>query len=121
MPTQPDSNAIVDAILELERQILSALCAPAAMPPEREAAMSQLALHTWRAPEHRVVYEALTRMRSRDAAALRAELPSMATRMGFPDVDWNEYFGRNEIANADDIEPLLRRLVASSAGASTHS
>lgn len=114
MPTQLDSNANVDSILDFERRILRALCSSSVLAHERETAMNQLAAHTWRAPEHRVVYQALTRMRSRDAAALRAELPSMATRMGFPDVEWNEYFGRVESATEPDLTQLVVRLAVES-------
>jgi hypothetical protein len=116
MPAQPDSNASVDPILNLETRILHALCSSTVSGREREATISQLTLHTWRAPEHRVVYQALTRMRNSDAAALRAELPSIAARMGFPDVDWTEYFGRNDNADAAEIAQLVGLLATTSTG-----
>ncbi|MGH9714895.1 MAG: hypothetical protein ACRD5M_16495 [Candidatus Acidiferrales bacterium] len=118
MPTLPDSNGNVDSILELERRILRTLCSRQIPARDREVAMTQLALHTWRAPENRVVYEALTRMRNRDAASVRNDLPSIATRMGFPDVDWSEYFEHDAMVNETELALLVGRLAAVSSGIS---
>jgi hypothetical protein len=69
----------------------------------------QLRDYRWREPEHEVVYEALTRIRSHDLKALQAQLPAQTTRMGFPDVDWTIYLSGAETP-ASEIETLIEKL-----------
>jgi hypothetical protein len=119
--------------LDLETRILRALCsgvdpvaahfsAPSATNPspsanapttataKRAAILAQLRTHRWQDPEHRVVFEALTLLPGREAAELREQLPAQATRMGFPDVNWEEYFA---VATDDSaIESLVAELLA---------
>ncbi|MFZ0883394.1 MAG: hypothetical protein WAN14_08350 [Candidatus Acidiferrales bacterium] len=88
------------AIFELERKILRALCrehanssAPADLDAQsRASAVAELSSHKWQDAEHRIVFEALARLPGRDAAQVRGQLPAQATRMGFPDVQWEAYF-----------------------------
>jgi hypothetical protein len=106
--------------LDLESRILRALCSgPAAFgssgadhAPEGAAILAELRAHRWQDPEHRVVFEALTLLPGRQGNELREQLPAQATRMGFPDVNWDAYFA----ANADDIplEALVAELLAPS-------
>jgi hypothetical protein len=62
-----------------------------------------------------VVFEALGRLRDASAltpSELREQLPAQATRMGFPDVSWDNYFGQNrsEQRNVRDlVDELLAR------------
>lgn len=51
-----------------------------------------LANHSWAAPDHQIVFDALFRLANIPPAALRHQLPAEATRMGFPDVAWETYF-----------------------------
>jgi hypothetical protein len=118
MPPDLDSNSKVDKILELERLVLTSLCVSSGMGGRREPILADLSRHKWRAPEHRVVYEALMRLRNADPGAISAELPAMATRMGFPDVDWDNYFLPVADPAATEIEELIRRLAAACAGES---
>ena len=41
----------------------------------------------------------------------REELPAQATRMGFPDVNWKNYFPA-EAADCGDVAGLVRELLA---------
>ena len=79
-------------------------------PATRATILAQLRAHRWQDPEHRVVFEALTLLPGRDATELREQLPAQATRMGFPDIDWDPYFA----ASTDDaaIETLVAELLA---------
>lgn len=115
--------------LDLESKILRALCsdfdfvaahfsAPSAInqsprkeaPVTRATILAQLRAHRWQDPEHRVVFEALTLLPGRDATELREQLPGQATRMGFPDVNWEKYFA---VAQDDPaIELLVAELLA---------
>jgi hypothetical protein len=73
--------------------------------------MRNLEKYEWRDPEHRVVYEALQETQGTGplSLSLREQLPAHATRLGFPDVDWRDYFDGAESGPAD-IEALVREL-----------
>jgi hypothetical protein len=58
-----------------------------------------------------VVFEAIQRLSSSDPKLLREQLPAQTTRMGFPDVNWENYFlpaGKAEV----DFDALVRDLLA---------
>jgi hypothetical protein len=107
----------VPDLLDLESKILRTLCTE---PPTfdsantqhsstRTAILAKLRAHCWQDPEHRVVFEALTLLPGRQSAELREQLPAQATRMGFPDVNWEHYFA----ASTDNaaIEILVTELL----------
>jgi len=102
--------------LDLESRILRALCCNPSSRTDISSAqaiiLAQLRPHRWQNPEHRVVFEALTALPGRDATELREQLPAQATRMGFPDVNWENYFASAAAASA--IEPLVAELLATS-------
>jgi hypothetical protein len=104
----------MDEVLGLECDILRAICASSYLAAERGRLLKELTSHTWRDAEHRVVYEALLRTLSRDTDALRSELPATTTRMGFPDVDWTEYFDRGGALKPQEVEIRIRMLKATS-------
>ena len=103
---------------DLESRILRALCTSPSQSNSpandhastRAAILEKLRAHPWQNPEHRVVFEALTRLPGRPSTELREQLPAQATRMGFPDVNWQKYF----TATADDsaLETLVAELLA---------
>jgi hypothetical protein len=105
-------------MLDLESRILRRLCsgqsgfaAPGTHHVSgRATILAQLRAHQWQDPEHRVVFEALTLLPGRQSTELREQLPAQATRMGFPDVNWDHYF-----AASDDKAPsesLVAELLA---------
>jgi hypothetical protein len=100
-----------DTIAALESKILEALCLGVSDPVEWDQLTSQLSAYHWRDPDHKVVYDALRTIRSRDPKTRRGELPAQATRMGFPDLDWNLYFEGEELSTTE-IEKLIRQLKA---------
>jgi hypothetical protein len=107
MPQQSPSKRI----LELERGTLRALCIRASVNARHETTMRDLSNHVWQDAEHRVVFEAIQRLSSSDPKLLREQLPAQTTRMGFPDVNWENYFlpaGQAE----DDFDALVRDLLA---------
>ena len=104
----------IKQIIELEREILRAMCNGALAPAQIEAAREALREYAWRDEEHRVVFEALARARNTDAIPLREHLPAQATRMGFPDVDWPLYFNspsKRRTPQNFDLQELLRRVL----------
>ena len=59
-------------------------------------ATRRLAEYAWQDGDHRVVYEAIARCGTSDGAQMRKDLPAIATRMGFPDIEWEQYFAASE-------------------------
>ena len=110
-----DSNLSAQQIVSVECQILRALCTSPHLGAEIDRLLAELRIHEWRDPEHRVVYEALLRIRVRDAATLRPELAATATRMGFPDVEWGEYFEPGGVSQVGEVECRIRALIGASA------
>ena len=95
----------------LERSILRALCGSVDPRLSRAALARQLDAHAWQEVDHRVVYQALGKLQRSDPQPLRQQLAVAATRMGFPDVDWDDYFAPSGITYAD-LPDLVRQLVA---------
>jgi hypothetical protein len=110
----------VRELLDLESRILRALCTDPLTSDSlgtrhsftRAAILAKLHSHRWQHPEHRVVFEALTLLEGRQSTELRGQLPAQATRMGFPDVNWDEYF--TESAENESAETLVAELLAAS-------
>jgi hypothetical protein len=88
MATETSSNRTC----VLERQILRAICSGAVAKSECQLILEKLRNHRWQEAEHRIVYEALERIPGHDAQFIKTALPAETTRMGFPDVDWDQYF-----------------------------
>jgi hypothetical protein len=100
MPTGNRSSNIVELELEILRVLLESRrsdtpdsLTDAQMPKEIIAALSA---YEWQGDENRVVFEALERLPGRSFSQLREQLPAQATRMGFPDVNWQKYFTLEE-------------------------
>ena len=102
----------VDRVLDLERRILRAICCePGTSPEERDVAIADLRAYRWQDAENRIVYDAVTKiLKSGDVSAVD-QLPAQATRMGFPDVNWEHYLRTGERAETD-VLGLLRQLKA---------
>jgi len=105
MSTEPNPHIAPN----LESRVLRALCNAPHDASTRAAVLAKLRAHQWQDPEHRVVFEALTLCPGRHSAQLREQLPAQATRMGFPDVNWDHYF----VASDDivTIETLVAQLL----------
>ena len=112
MPRESGSNPQVQQILGLEHEILQALCASTGTTRDRGELLTALSAHNWHDPEHRVVFEALLRIPSRDPATLRSVIPATATRMGFPDVEWGEYFGGGNVLELREVKARVRTLLS---------
>jgi hypothetical protein len=115
MAAESDSDNGVPHVLALEREILRSLCNSLDPALPRDAILRSLSHHKWLDPDHRVVYEALRRIPLSSPAAIRDQLPAAATRMGFPDVDWQPYFESAKSQTAVEIEALIRALASASA------
>jgi hypothetical protein len=120
MPQKTNTTANEERVLGLEREILRALCSSPHLKTERDKLLAALSSHAWRDAEHRVVYEALLRIPSREGGALRLELPAAATRMGFPDIDWGNYFEPRDHLKLAEVESRIYTLQAAQTPPSSH-
>jgi hypothetical protein len=74
-------------------------------------AKALLEKYAWRDPDNRVVFESLCGLSCRlSPGQLREQLPAQATRLGFPDVDWENYL--KPIDMASDVRVGISELLA---------
>jgi hypothetical protein len=106
----------LDAMTKLEREVLRLLCNLPDRPPDRARshALCNVSSHDWKDADHRVVFDALRRSPGKEPALLREQLPAEATRLGFPDVDWADYFAEAISCDSKKIEQLTRELLLAS-------
>jgi hypothetical protein len=102
-----------DFIASLELALLRWLCVSATSDDSRNRVLSALPGHKWRDADHAIVFDALRRVPDRDKRPLREQLPAIATRMGFPDIAWEDYFVVTAPAPEEEILEILRKLAGS--------
>jgi hypothetical protein len=107
----------------IERRVLRQICHAKLTHAGWDRIARALGEYTWREIEHGLVYAAILRLGSRDPKTLREQLPAQATRMGFPEIDWQTYFRAAEKPPAgpsvDQLVRPIKRLIASSRAAAT--
>lgn len=101
--------------LEIERQLLAALCSPALDQPGRAGIIAALRAYTFATPDHDVIFRTLAKMPRAAIEHIRETLAARLTRLGFPDIDVNPLF-ELEPPSAEKVNLLLRQLGASSTG-----
>lgn len=107
MASKPRDKHIPAA--EVERRLLRVMCSPRTSREQIIGAIKRLANYAWVVPEHAVVFQAIRHAVSLAHGSWRELLPMQATRMGFPDVTWSEYFA----TDADEpfsLNDLVRKL-----------
>ena len=109
------SDRSSDSIAFLELALLRWLCFSAALDDDRSRALSVLQRYKWRDEDHAIVFDALQRVPSRDKRPVREQLPAIATRMGFPDIAWEDYFVASAPISEEEIFEILRKLADSPA------
>ena len=106
--------AALELRVELERSVLRALCAgaPDSGGSTISATKALLEKYAWRDPDNRVVFESLCGLSSGlSPEQVREQLPAQATRLGFPDVDWENYLKPMDVATGD-VRVGISRLLA---------
>ncbi|HEV2352189.1 MAG TPA: hypothetical protein VG028_20335 [Terriglobia bacterium] len=98
-----DRRAIVQ-----ERRVLQALCNRD--PKVMESAGRLLAGYRWREPVHQIIFACLSGISAGGPLSLRERLAGCATRKGFPDVDWEEFFPVHPISS-QEAEGRVRLLL----------
>ena len=109
----PESSAHSGPRRDAERDVLRALCSSKSTAEEMAMATRRLAEYAWQDGDHRVVYEAIARCRASDGAQMRKDLPAIATRMGFPDIEWEQYFAASvgEEESAAELNEAVEKLL----------
>ena len=98
-----------DAVIHAERQVLRALCQGTPQGPVREIARLILNDYHWRDLLHAVLFETMASLKTDSPDVLRAELPALLTRRGFPDLPWEDFFAPHGLTK-EEAETLMRRL-----------
>ena len=105
-----------ERLIETERKLLRRLSriGISALRPETLVSLRQ---YRWATPDHEVVFDALLRLANAPADSVRARLPVEATRMGFPDLDWDAYLDpvTAESESGESVLQLLAQMIAESA------
>jgi len=92
--------------------VLQALCTQG--PEYLKSAGSLLAGYGWREPIHQIIFTCLTGLSARSPLTVRERLAECATRKGFPDVDWAEFFPASVISTGE-FAVILRQLLVGNA------
>jgi hypothetical protein len=97
--------------LHLEKLILRLLCVGTTQGPVADTLRPLLRDYQWKSTLHRAVFNAISAFPSDDPEVLRQFLPAKLTRMGFPDVEWEEIFAPPLLSSEEAIA-LVRQLLA---------
>jgi hypothetical protein len=113
---KPISNRPTDQqLVSIERHLLRALCQSSTPAELSSQVRSDLENYSWHGLDHQTIFEALLRIGSVRGRSLHEQLAAQATRMGFPDIDWNEYFEQTCAADSESkrsVMELARELKA---------
>jgi hypothetical protein len=94
---------------EIERRLLSALCATALDREMRAHILECLSAHTFANRDHEIIFQALAKMPPATAEHIRENLSARLTRLGFPDIDVEPILGLPP-PSPDTITALLQQL-----------
>jgi len=97
--------------LILEKLVLRLLCAGTLEGGVHGVAISLLRGYAWQSTLHQAIFDAIFAAPSIDTEVLRRLLPAKLTRMGFPDVEWEEIFSPPSLSG-DEAIATVRQMVA---------
>jgi len=104
---------------DLELRLLRQLCHAKLTRAAWARIQRDLDAYAWQDVEHGLVYAAIRRLGVTGPQLLREQLPAEATRMGFPDIEWQTYFdsGQTQATTSDfaGIAALIGKLPISRA------
>ena len=99
--------------IHLEHLTLRLLCAGTPQGPVKDVLVPLLRDYHWHWQLHQIIFNAVVAIPSDDPATLRQLLPAKLTRMGFPDVDWEEIFTPALLSTERAVE-MVRQMTAGS-------
>ncbi|MGH9434582.1 MAG: hypothetical protein ACRD06_01130 [Terriglobia bacterium] len=97
-------------IIDAERSILRIFCQGFPDGPVHDDVWLRARNHRWYEAEHQVIFDALSTLRHRRDAAIRAHLPAELTRVGFPDTAWEDLFHPHGYGRTQAEEMITRWL-----------
>jgi hypothetical protein len=97
--------------LHLEKLVLRLLCVGTPQGPVLDTLPPLLSDYQWKSTLHRAIFNAIAAVPSDDPEVLRQVLPAKLTRMGFPDVEWEEIFTPPSLSREEAVA-LVRQLLA---------
>ena len=97
--------------LNVEVFVLRLLCAGTSQGAVRDHLLPLLSRYPWNSTLHRAIFKAIVSIPSDDPILLRQLLPAKLTRLGFPDVEWEELFVPVPMSGDEAME-LVRKLLA---------
>jgi hypothetical protein len=89
--------------VQLEQLALRLLCTGTLQGSVKDALVPLLRDYCWQRQLHLVIFNALAAIPSDDPATLRQLLPAKLTRMGFPDIEWEESFAPHSLSRDEAI------------------
>jgi len=101
-------------VTQIERDLLRHLCQRGGIRAIQTDQRRALGHYRWIGQDHRIIFEALVSLASAPANSLREQLPGEATRMGFPDIQWEAYLEEPDKAD-DTVAELIAQLIPGSA------
>jgi len=99
--------------LHLEKLVLHLMCAGTPHGPVKSVMTPLLRGYVWQSELHHAIFDALAAAPSGKPSILRQLLPAKLTRMGFPDVEWEELFAPQGLSR-DEALALVRRMLSGS-------
>ena len=99
--------------LHLEQLILRLLCAGTPQGPVKNVLVPLLRDYHWQRQLHQIIFSAVAAIPSDDPATLRQLLPAKLTRMGFPDIEWEEIF-TPPLLSTERAADMVRQMTAGS-------
>lgn len=96
-----------------EKTCLALLCQISSTAQKRQELEMLLADYHWQSPDHHAIFDALAAWRAAPEA-IRAGLPARLTRLGFPDIEIEEYFAPIELPVEAALAWLRKEIAAGS-------
>jgi hypothetical protein len=105
------------SVIAAERGLLRRLCQSGGVRAVRSDGQRTLRRYRWVGRDHQTIFDALVRLATVPAGSLRERLPAEATRMGFPDIQWDAYFEARpgESESEGTVAELIGKLISESA------
>lgn len=100
-------------VTQIERDLLRRLCQRGGIRAIDTDQRKALDHYRWIGQDHRIIFEALVRLANMPVNSVRQQLPGEATRMGFPDIQWEAYFEEPDKTESDDtVAELIAQLIS---------
>lgn len=105
-----DACAPMATNLHLEQFTLRLLCTGTPQGPVKNVLVPLLHDYRWQRQLHQIIFNAIVAIPSDDPATLRQLLPAKLTRMGFPDIEWEEIFTPASLSSEHAVDAVRRML-----------